>query len=235
MRPRKARRPKHARHRRSGDGLGRRWFVALLRRPRSADRRGLRERLFRFRQKVWQEPIDHNVFGLLEQFGDAELASLIAPRTLIVEAARGPQVEVRPATAAGRKASVTPSCDACAASSSGPSELMAGLSAAGPIELVASGDGSGPFGSETGAEAFSSAGRRPRNSAPDGGRPKGRAPARCPGPAASGSCTGLDRHTQRLLAESADGAAGVLRSSTSSLEEFQRTAEALSRPSSTTK
>ncbi len=31
------------------------------------------------RNNIWQEPIDRNVFGLLEQFGDAELASMIAP------------------------------------------------------------------------------------------------------------------------------------------------------------
>ena len=32
------------------------------------------------RNDVWQQPVDRNVFGLLEQFGDAEVASLIAPR-----------------------------------------------------------------------------------------------------------------------------------------------------------
>ncbi|MFO0901161.1 MAG: dienelactone hydrolase family protein [Pirellulales bacterium] len=37
------------------------------------------------REGLWQTPIDRNVFGLLEQFGDAELAALIAPRKLIVE------------------------------------------------------------------------------------------------------------------------------------------------------
>jgi cephalosporin-C deacetylase-like acetyl esterase len=36
------------------------------------------------RESVWQEPIDRNVFGLLRDFGDAELASLIAPRPLVV-------------------------------------------------------------------------------------------------------------------------------------------------------
>ncbi len=46
---------------------------------------------FDSRQSIWQEPIDRNVFGLLEQFGDAELASLVAPRRLIIEAARGPE------------------------------------------------------------------------------------------------------------------------------------------------
>ena len=42
---------------------------------------------FDSRQNIWQEPIDRNVFGRLEQFGDAELAAMIAPRALIVEAA----------------------------------------------------------------------------------------------------------------------------------------------------
>ncbi len=34
---------------------------------------------FDSRQNVWQEPIYRNVFGLLDEFGDAELASLVAP------------------------------------------------------------------------------------------------------------------------------------------------------------
>ncbi|MDB6075652.1 MAG: dap4 1, partial [Verrucomicrobiaceae bacterium] len=36
------------------------------------------------REGVWQEPIYRNVFGLLKDFGDAEIASLIAPRKLAV-------------------------------------------------------------------------------------------------------------------------------------------------------
>jgi dienelactone hydrolase len=39
------------------------------------------------RNNIWQEPIDRNVFGLLDQFGDAELYTLIAPRELYVEMA----------------------------------------------------------------------------------------------------------------------------------------------------
>jgi dienelactone hydrolase len=49
---------------------------------------------FASRQTIWQQPIDRNVFGLLEQFGDAELATLVAPRTLLIEAARGPELEL---------------------------------------------------------------------------------------------------------------------------------------------
>ena len=40
---------------------------------------------FNSRQKVWDEPVYRNVWALLTEFGDAEIASLIAPRTLIVE------------------------------------------------------------------------------------------------------------------------------------------------------
>jgi dienelactone hydrolase len=40
---------------------------------------------FDSRQRVWSEPIVRNVWGLLEEFGDAEIATLIAPRSLVVE------------------------------------------------------------------------------------------------------------------------------------------------------
>lgn len=37
------------------------------------------------RESVWQEPIERNVFGLLRDLGDAEIASLIAPRPLVLQ------------------------------------------------------------------------------------------------------------------------------------------------------
>src|SRR5205823_7461253 len=40
---------------------------------------------FDSRQKVWAEPIYRNVWGLLREFGDAEIASLILPRPLLIE------------------------------------------------------------------------------------------------------------------------------------------------------
>jgi dienelactone hydrolase len=49
---------------------------------------------FGSRQKVWNEPIDRNVFGLLDQFGDAELATLVAPRMLVVENRGFPKVSL---------------------------------------------------------------------------------------------------------------------------------------------
>ena len=37
------------------------------------------------RERIWLQPIDRNVFGLLTQFGDAELAAMVAPRKLFIE------------------------------------------------------------------------------------------------------------------------------------------------------
>ncbi len=47
---------------------------------------------FDSRQRVWSEPIYRNVWGLLEEFGDAELATLVAPRALIIEFSKGPEI-----------------------------------------------------------------------------------------------------------------------------------------------
>jgi dienelactone hydrolase len=46
------------------------------------------------RERVWSEPIERNVFGLLERFGDAELASMVCPRGLVIEIANAPQVRI---------------------------------------------------------------------------------------------------------------------------------------------
>ena len=51
---------------------------------------------FDSRQELWREPIDRNVFGLLDEFGDAEIGSLIAPRALVVEACAVPAVDIPP-------------------------------------------------------------------------------------------------------------------------------------------
>ncbi|MBN2313948.1 MAG: dienelactone hydrolase family protein [Sedimentisphaerales bacterium] len=47
---------------------------------------------FDAREKVWAEPIYRNVWSLLRRFGDAEIASLILPRSLVVEYSPTPTV-----------------------------------------------------------------------------------------------------------------------------------------------
>jgi len=47
---------------------------------------------FNTRQEIWSEPIYRNVWALLHEFGDAELATLIAPRSLTIEYSRVPDI-----------------------------------------------------------------------------------------------------------------------------------------------
>jgi dienelactone hydrolase len=58
---------------------------------------------FASRQHVWVETIDRNVWGLLREFGDAEFATLIAPRGLVVEYSKGPFVDGPATVPPGRR------------------------------------------------------------------------------------------------------------------------------------
>jgi dienelactone hydrolase len=137
---------------------------------------------FDSRQNVWAEPLDRNVFGLLEQFGDAELAAMIAPRALVVEAARGPEAAVvndvmekdpsadahapvleamkRPGITVlrthggGPGRLVTPKLEDVRAEVDRANRLVEGLEAAAPVQLIASGAGTGPFGSQAALKAL---------------------------------------------------------------------------------
>ena len=44
------------------------------------------------REKLASEPLYRNVWALLDEFGDAEVATLIAPRPLVIEYSRGPEM-----------------------------------------------------------------------------------------------------------------------------------------------
>src|SRR5690606_238672 len=49
-------------------------------------------------EALWKEPADRNVFGLLREFGDAEIASLVAPRPLVIEHGTEPTYRYRAGT-----------------------------------------------------------------------------------------------------------------------------------------
>jgi dienelactone hydrolase len=101
------------------------------------------------RNDIWRQPIDRNVFGLLEQFGDAEVASLIAPRTLIVEAATGPDFVIPPGTGGAPGRLITPKLETVKAEVEKARRLVNRLTSPPRVELVTSGtEGTGPFGTQ---------------------------------------------------------------------------------------
>jgi dienelactone hydrolase len=94
------------------------------------------------RERVWEEPIYRNVFALLDEFGDAELASLIAPRALIVEACQAPTIDGPPAPHNARSGAApgkwkTPEIDAVAAEFRRAQKLIDGLPDAATFLMIA--------------------------------------------------------------------------------------------------
>ena len=101
------------------------------------------------RDDTWRQPVDRNVFGLLEQFGDAEVASMVAPRALIVEASRAPEVLIPPGTGGAPGRLTTPALEAVSAEIERARALVAGLGAEARVAMVASGpEGRGAFGTD---------------------------------------------------------------------------------------
>jgi dienelactone hydrolase len=58
---------------------------------------------FTARERTWEEPLYRNVWGLLREFGDAEIATLIAPRGLVLEHSEFPIVNGPPPIKSGRR------------------------------------------------------------------------------------------------------------------------------------
>ena len=63
---------------------------------------------FSARERVWQEPIYRNVWDLLTEFGDAEIGSLVLPRTLVIEHSQAPRVDGSPPAVEGRRSVAAP-------------------------------------------------------------------------------------------------------------------------------
>ena len=109
---------------------------------------------FDSRQDIWQEPMSRNVFALLEQFGDAELATLVSPRALIVEASRAPELEITGDGGRAPSRIVTPKLDVVKAEVARAYELMGGKKDLANIRLIVSGDGTGPAGTQQALKAL---------------------------------------------------------------------------------
>ncbi|MDE2926234.1 MAG: dienelactone hydrolase family protein [Acidobacteriota bacterium] len=157
---------------------------------------------FSDRRNIWKQPIDRNVFGLLEQFGDAELASMIAPRSLIVEAARGPELTL-PGEGGAPAILDTPPLETVRREVRRAQEFVAGLKPADRIQLVTRGPrGAGPAGGDpalTSLLGSLSSGLEP---APSGPAPSFLPDSFDPGVRMERQVGEMDRHNQWLLSES---------------------------------
>jgi dienelactone hydrolase len=177
------------------------------------------------RSKVWKQPVDRNVFGLLEQFGDAEVAAMIAPRSLIVEAARGPEVKVSAKNGApGRLES--PKLEDVRSEFERARALVDGLSTKPKLEMVASDNGTGPFGSEGALTALLAALTGDARLAPLGPPPGQLEPGIDPVTRQARQLHELDRHNQWLLTESPYTREKFMsKLDTSSPQKFQQSAD----------
>jgi cephalosporin-C deacetylase-like acetyl esterase len=105
------------------------------------------------RNSLWQQPIERNVFGLLEQFGDAELATMVAPRKLIIEACDHPKYELPPGTGGAPARLETPAIEVVEREVARARTL---ISAWGDAQewLTVSGMGAGRMGSQATLQTF---------------------------------------------------------------------------------
>ncbi|QDU37604.1 Alpha/beta hydrolase family protein [Maioricimonas rarisocia] len=116
---------------------------------------------FNERENVWQEPIYRNIWSQLTAFGDAEIASLIAPRGLLVEASAAPEVDGPPPGRQGRHAFaapgriVTPEPAAVRHEFERAESHFSAIDQADRLQLVISGEtGQGPHGSRSAIASF---------------------------------------------------------------------------------
>jgi dienelactone hydrolase len=182
------------------------------------------------RSDTWRQPVDRNVFGLLEQFGDAEVASLIAPRPLCVEAANGPELIIPPGTGGAPGRLRTPRLATVRTEVDRARALISPLKNDAQIELVVSGsNGTGPFGSEAALQHLlqtlaPDAKMKPLKDRPDPPRLLN-TPARVKARQAR-QLHELDRHNQLLLVESAEVRREYMKKlDVSSLDAFAKTVE----------
>jgi dienelactone hydrolase len=100
---------------------------------------------FQPREDVWQEPIYRNVWGQLREFGDAEIAGLIAPRALVIDAARAPEIAGPPAETKDRRGAApgritTPPVSAVEAEGQRARPFFEKAGAGGKLTFVGQGD-----------------------------------------------------------------------------------------------
>jgi dienelactone hydrolase len=114
------------------------------------------------REGIADEPLYRNIFGLLSEFGDAELASMIAPRSLVIEYSQAPKVDGPPPPTNGQMPYGAPGAIRTPAYSAVKGEIErakaifpADSKVKGDIKLIAGeGDKTAELGSDAAVGAF---------------------------------------------------------------------------------
>jgi dienelactone hydrolase len=118
---------------------------------------------FEPREAVWRQPIYRTVWGQLNELGDAEIAGLIAPRALVIEASAHPKVDgpppqgkekERPRRGASPGKIVTPPLADVQREYDRARKVFAAANAAARLQLIPSGDGTGEAGTKEALQAF---------------------------------------------------------------------------------
>jgi dienelactone hydrolase len=94
------------------------------------------------RDQLWKEPIYREVWGLLREYGDAEIAAMIAPRKLIVDTTPAPEVKGPPPETRDRRGAapagsiVSPSVEAVRAEAGARATVANGNGAAALLSAL---------------------------------------------------------------------------------------------------
>ena len=182
---------------------------------------------FDSRQQLWQEPLDRNICGLLREFGDAELASLIAPRSLVVEAAAGP-VESHSGEGGGAPATLTSPPLPRVQAEIARARTLIGLGDDVAPTLVISGDeGQGPYGTDPALQAFLQRLHPEARLSDSDAQPQLLDEQFSFAPAVREQMRNYDRHTQLVLLRSPNVRRDYMQQlDTSSAEAYQQTSAA---------
>jgi dienelactone hydrolase len=114
---------------------------------------------FEPRERLWSQPIYRNIWSILEEFGDAEIAGLVAPRALVIEASRFPSIRAfEPGDAARKQTSpgklVTPAIGDVQSEVARAHGVFEKLGIPQNIELVRTSEDQGLPGSDASLSAF---------------------------------------------------------------------------------
>jgi dienelactone hydrolase len=157
------------------------------------------------RDQVWSEPIYRNVFGLLREFGDAEIASLVMPRALVIEHSETPTIDGPPKLQPGRSGAAsgkwqTPEFNTADYEISRARELFKPF--AGSLRFLHGNEGNpiGPCGDQAVGELLVRLGSTAKTAADPGVAPADRRGVHfSPGERQRRQVAELVEHTQRLL------------------------------------